>query len=157
VAPSLPQHQLVLVGDLGWKYEEVLAEARSPGLQGRVLLPGYVPEEDLPLLYTHALAFVYPSLYEGFGFPVVEAMACGTPVLTSRSSSLTEIAEGAAVLVDPRSEAQMADAFVALAGDASLRERLREQGLARAATFTWERTARETVEAYREVHEEARR
>jgi len=154
VAPGLPQHQLVLVGDLGWKYEEVLAEARRPDLQGRVLLPGYVPEQDLPLLYTHAVAFVYPSLYEGFGFPVVEAMACGAPVLTSRSSSLTEIAEDAAVLVDPLDENRMADAFVALATDAPLRERLRAAGLARAATFTWERTARETVEVYREVYEE---
>jgi glycosyltransferase involved in cell wall biosynthesis len=156
-APGLPQHQLVLVGDLGWKYEEVLAEARRPDLRGRVLLPGYVPEEDLPLLYTHAAAFVYPSLYEGFGFPVVEAMACGAPVLTSRSSSLTEIAEGASVLVDPLDERDMAEAFMALGSDADLRERLRGQGLARAATFTWERTARETVEAYREVYEEVRR
>jgi glycosyltransferase involved in cell wall biosynthesis len=154
LGPELAQHQLVLVGDLGWKYEEVLAEARRPDLRGRVLLPGYVAEEDLPLLYTHAAAFVYPSLYEGFGFPVVEAMACGAPVLTSRSSSLTEIAEGAAVLVDPLDEKALADAFVALGTDAALRERLRAQGLARAATFTWQRTARETVEAYREVYEE---
>jgi glycosyltransferase involved in cell wall biosynthesis len=157
VAPSLPQHQLVLVGDLGWKYEEVLAEARRPDLAHRVLLPGYVPEEDLPLLYSHALAFVYPSLYEGFGFPVVEAMACGAPVLTSRSSSLTEIAEGAAVLVDPLDEKALAEAFAALAADAGLRRELRARGLARAATFTWDRTGRETVEAYREVYEELRR
>jgi len=157
VAPSLPQHQLVLVGDLGWKYEEVLAEARRPDLAHRVLLPGYVPEEDLPLLYSHALAFVYPSLYEGFGFPVVEAMACGAPVLTSRSSSLTEIAEGAAVLVDPLDEKALAEAFAALAADAGLRRELRAKGLARAATFTWDRTGRETVEAYREVYEELRR
>jgi glycosyltransferase involved in cell wall biosynthesis len=157
VAASLPEHQLVLVGDLGWKYEEVLAEARRPELHGRVLLPGYVPEQDLPVLYSHAVAFVYPSLYEGFGFPVVEAMACGAPVLTSRSSSLTEIAEGAAVLVDPLSETGLADALVSLATDASLSQRLRAEGLLRAATFTWERTARETVQVYREVYEETRR
>lgn len=156
VAPGLPDHQLVLVGDLGWKYAEVLAEARRPDLAGRVVLPGYVPEADLPLFYTHALAFVYPSLYEGFGFPVVEAMGCGAPVLTSRSSSLTEIAEGAALLVDPLDEAALAGAFSALAGDAGLRAELRAKGLARAAEFTWERTARETVEAYREVYEETR-
>jgi glycosyltransferase involved in cell wall biosynthesis len=154
VAPSLPQHQLVLVGDLGWKYEEVLREAQRPELRGRVLLPGYVPEEDLPVLYSHAVAFVYPSLYEGFGFPVVEAMACGAPVLTSRSSSLTEIAEGASVLVDPRDEKALADAFLALGSDAGLRRELRAKGLARAATFTWERTARETVAVYRDVFEE---
>ena len=154
VAPSLPEHQLVLVGDLGWKYAEVLAEAQRPDLAGRVLLPGYVPEEDLPLLYSHAAAFVYPSLYEGFGFPVVEAMACGAPVLTSRSSSLTEIAEGAALLVDPLDENALAEALLALGTDAALRRELRAQGLARAATFTWERTGRETVEAYREVYEE---
>jgi glycosyltransferase involved in cell wall biosynthesis len=157
VAPGLAEHQLVLVGDLGWKYAEVLAEARRPDLAGRVVLPGYVPESDLPLFYTHALAFVYPSLYEGFGFPVVEAMGCGAPVLTSRSSSLTEIAEGAAVLVDPLDEGALARALDSLASDAGLRAELRAKGLARAAEFTWERTARETVEAYREVYEELRR
>jgi glycosyltransferase involved in cell wall biosynthesis len=114
-----------------------------------VLFLGYVAEELLPLLYTHATALVYPSLYEGFGLPVVEAMACGTPVLTSRSSSLAEVAAGAALLVDPGDEAALADGLRALAQDKALHDRLAESGLARARDFSWERTGRETVTAYR--------
>lgn len=154
--PSLPGFTFVLAGQKGWKYADVLAEAARPELKGRVLIEGYVPEEDLPLLYGHATAVVYPSLYEGFGFPVVEAMACGTPVLTARSSSLTEIAEGAAVLVGPLDEDAMVEGFVALGTDPALRADLRAKGLARAATFSWERTARETAAVYQEVYEETR-
>lgn len=156
VAPSLPDHRFVIVGQRGWMYEDVLKEASGDALRGRVDLLGYVAEADLPALYSHAVAFVYPSLYEGFGLPVVEAMACGTPVLTSRSSSLTEIAEGSAVLADPLDEAALADGLVALATDASLREDLSRRGLAKAASFSWERTGRETAQAYLEVHEDRR-
>jgi glycosyltransferase involved in cell wall biosynthesis len=155
-ASSLPDHRFVLVGQKGWKYEEVLREAARPELAGRVVFLGYIPEQDIPALYTHATAFVYPSLYEGFGLPVVDAMACGAPVITSRTSSLGEIAEGAAVLVDPLDEQGLADALHALATDAALRGDLRARGLARAATFSWERTARETLVAYQEVYDEVR-
>ena len=154
VAPSLPDHRFVIVGQRGWMYDDVLKEASE--LRGRVDLLGYVAEADLPALYSHAAAFVYPSLYEGFGLPVVEAMACGTPVLTSRSSSLTEIAEGSAVLADPLDEAAIADGLMALATDEALRADLRRRGLAQAASFTWERTGRETAQAYLEVHEDRR-
>jgi glycosyltransferase involved in cell wall biosynthesis len=157
VAPSLPGLQLVIAGDLGWKYGPVLEEAQEPALRERVVLPGYVPEEDLPTLYTHAAAFVYPSLYEGFGLPVVEAMACGAPVLTSSTSSLGEIAEGAAMLVHPEDEAALADALHALGTDEGLRRDLRAKGFARAATYSWERTGRETAAAYQEVFESLRR
>lgn len=156
IAPSFPGHQFVLVGDLGWQYGGVLGEARRADLQGRVVIPGYVPEEDLPLLYTHATALVYVSLYEGFGFPVVEAMACGTPVLTSRTSSLAEIGDGAALLVDPSDERAIAEGLGRLAGEAGLRQDVRRRGLARAASFSWENTGRETAEVYREVVEETR-
>jgi glycosyltransferase involved in cell wall biosynthesis len=156
VAPSLPDHRLVVVGQRGWKFADVLAEAGRPDLQGRVVLPGYVPEEDLPVLYTHARAFIYPSLYEGFGLPVVEAMACGTPVLTSSTSSLVEIGEGAALLVDPHDEGAIAEGLEALARDGALHQRLSTAGRARALTFSWERTGRETVAAYREAYDEAR-
>jgi glycosyltransferase involved in cell wall biosynthesis len=152
----LREHSFVVVGQRGWKYADVLAEAGRADLRGRVVLPGYVPEEDLPVFYTHASAFVYPSLYEGFGLPVMEAMACGTPVLTSHTSSLAEIGEGAALLVDPLDEQAIGDGLEALAQDASLRQRLAREGRARAARYSWERTGRETVAAYREAYDEAR-
>jgi glycosyltransferase involved in cell wall biosynthesis len=151
IAPAHPDCRFVLVGQRGWSYDEVLRETARPDLAARVVLPGYVREEHLTLLYTHAAALVYPSLYEGFGFPVVEAMACGTPVLTSRSSSMTEIADGAAILVDPTDESALADGLSALLSDAALRGDLREKGLARVARYSWDRTARETVQAYREA------
>jgi len=156
VARALPDHRFVIVGQAGWKYAEVLKEARRPDLADRVVLSGYVLESELPALYNRATALVYPSLYEGFGLPVVEAMACGTPVLTSDGSSLSEVAGGAALLVDPLREDALAGALVRLAQDAHLRADLRARGVARAAEFSWERTARETIEVYREVAEEGR-
>jgi glycosyltransferase involved in cell wall biosynthesis len=149
LAAALPDHRFVLAGQPGWHCDDVLAEVQAAA--GRVLLLGYVPEEDLPLLYSHAVAMVYPSLYEGFGLPVVEAMACGTPVITSRSSSLEEIARDAAALVDPLDERSIAEAMHAVATDPALRASLRTRGLARAASFTWARTARETAEVYGEA------
>jgi glycosyltransferase involved in cell wall biosynthesis len=151
VADRLPHHQFVLAGQKGWSCDDVFREAARPSLAGRVLFLDYVAEGDLPLLYTHAAAAVYPSLYEGFGFPVLEAMACGTPVLTSRSSSLAEIGEGAALLVDPRDEGALADALASLGEDGALRDGLSARGLHRAQEFTWERTVRGTLEAYQEA------
>jgi glycosyltransferase involved in cell wall biosynthesis len=156
IASSLPDHRFVIVGQSGWKYGEVLKEAQRPDLADKVVLTGYVPEEELPLLYNHAVALVYPSLYEGFGLPLVEAMACGTPVLTSTGSSLSEVAADAAVLVDPLREDDLAQAMSAIATDERLRAGLRERGLLKAAGLSWERTARETLEVYREVAEEGR-
>ena len=153
VAPSLAEHCFVIVGQRGWKYQEMLREAERVELKGRVRFLGYVPENDLPLFYRHATALVYPSLYEGFGLPVVEAMACGTPVLTSRSSSLTEIAEGAALLVDPYDEREISAGLLALATDGELRAGLTARGLARATRYSWDRTGRETAAAYREIHQ----
>jgi glycosyltransferase involved in cell wall biosynthesis len=157
IAPSLPDHRFVIVGQSGWKYGEILHEARRPDLADKVVLTGYLPEEELPVLYNHATALVYPSLYEGFGLPVVEAMACGTPVLTSSGSSLAEVAQDAALLVPPLREDKLAEAMTALATDEPLRADLRRRGLLRAADFSWERTAKETIEVYREVAEEGPR
>ena len=153
VSRRLPAHRFVIVGQRGWKYGEILREAVRADCPGRVVLTGYVPESELPALYAHATAFVYPSLYEGFGLPVVEAMACGTPILTSRSSSLREIAEGAALLVDPRDEGEISRGLECLAADEGLRAELRRRGLERAAEYSWDRTGRETVAAYRQALE----
>jgi glycosyltransferase involved in cell wall biosynthesis len=105
--------------------------------------------DDLVVLYNLAEVFVYPSLYEGFGLPVIEAMACGTPVITSNVSSLPEVAANAAVLIDPRSEAEISTALEQLMEDPDLRMRLRRAGMERAKHFSWRRVAERTIEAYR--------
>jgi glycosyltransferase involved in cell wall biosynthesis len=111
-----------------------------------VLFPGFVSDEDLPALLSGALVFAFPSLYEGFGFPVLEAQACGTPVLTSTTSSLPEVAGEAALLVDPLSTEAIADGLVQLATDSALRQRLRTAGFANIQRFSWQRCACETVQ-----------
>jgi glycosyltransferase involved in cell wall biosynthesis len=147
VAAQRPALQLVIAGKKGWMYEEIFAQVRRLGLEGRVVFPGYVAVEDLPALYTGALAFVFPSLYEGFGMPVLEAMACGAPVVASNTSSLPEVTGNAALLVDPTDVAALAAALLRIAGDSALRSDLRARGLVQAARFSWERCARETLAA----------
>jgi glycosyltransferase involved in cell wall biosynthesis len=137
--------QLVIAGKRGWLMEQIEQRAAQHGIGERVRFTGYVDDDDLPALLSGALAFVFPSLYEGFGMPVLEAMACGTPVLTAATSSLPEVAGDAALLVDPRDRRAIADALMRLVDDAALRERLRSRGLEQAARFTWERCAVETL------------
>jgi glycosyltransferase involved in cell wall biosynthesis len=151
IAGRFPEVTFVVAGPPGWDGGAARRTAARAGLGPRIAFLGYVPEAELSRLYSHAAALVYPSLYEGFGLPVVEAMACGTPVLSSLSSSLAEIAAGAAVLVDPQNEAAIAAAMAALLSDPALRVELREKGRARAASYTWRRTAEETLQAYREA------
>lgn len=143
-APS-PQPLLVIAGRRGWLSAPIERRAAELGVAERVRFVGYVPDADLPALLSGALAFVFPSLYEGFGMPVLEALACGAPVLTSRTSALPEVAGDAAQLVDPLDTAAIAAGMARLASDADLRADLRARGLARAAAFTWERCARETL------------
>jgi glycosyltransferase involved in cell wall biosynthesis len=144
-------HKLVLVGQAGWHCEPIYAEVEKQGLQGDVIFTGYVPFEDLPALYSAAEVMAFPSLYEGFGLPVLEAMACGTPVVTSASSSLAEVAGEAALLVDPYSVEAIAYALFAVYSDATMAEELREKGTRRAAHFTWESAARSTLDLYEQV------
>jgi glycosyltransferase involved in cell wall biosynthesis len=139
---------LVIVGGRGWLYEEVLAEAAQHPDRVRVL--GFVDDTDLPALYRGASLFAFPSFYEGFGLPVLEAMACGVPVVCSNSSSLPEVAGDAALLVDPHDEAALADALVRGLADESLRRRLITRGLIRATRFTWERAARQLLAAFQD-------
>lgn len=136
---------LVVAGKRGWLSEGIERRAAELGIADRVRFVGYVADEALPALYRDALAFVFPSLYEGFGMPVLEAMACGAPVLTSTTSSLPEVAGDAALLADPHDVAALADGLARLNADEALRSDLRQRGRRRAAQFTWEHCAEETV------------
>ena len=149
---ELAQYKLVIVGARNvWKSSPVARVVMQKGLQDSVIFTGYVPDEDLPAMYNGADLFCFPSLYEGFGLPVLEAMACGTPVVTSNSSSLPEVAGEAALLVDPYDVEAIADAMHRILEDDALAQDLREKGLARASQFSWEKTARETIAVYEKV------
>jgi glycosyltransferase involved in cell wall biosynthesis len=142
---------LVIAGGKGWKIHPVHRAAAASPFAADIRFLGHVPEADLPALVNGALAFVYPSLYEGFGLPPLEAMACGTPVVTSNRSSLPEVVGDAALLVDPDDRGQLADALARIASEEALRERLRERGMERARRYSWDETARLTVEVYERV------
>ncbi|MFN8513118.1 MAG: glycosyltransferase family 1 protein [Thermomicrobiales bacterium] len=142
---------LVIVGGQGWLYDDALARVAALGLAGRVRFAGHVPDGDLPLWYNAAAAFVYPSLYEGFGLPPLEALACGTPTITSAAASLPEVVGEAAILVEPRDPDAIAAALRQVLTDPSLRARLSAAGPPRAATFTWARTAAATRAVYAEA------
>jgi len=128
---------LVIAGKEGWLYDNLFAQVRRMRSAGRVLFPGYVADEDKPALLSGALAFVFPSLYEGFGLPVLEAQACGCPVITSTTSSLPEVAGDAALLVDPANTAAIANAMQRIASDPALRETLIQRGFANVRRFSW--------------------
>jgi glycosyltransferase involved in cell wall biosynthesis len=141
--------QLVIAGRAGWHAEEVVAALRAAGANGRVRWLDYVPEQDLRPLYRGASAFVFPSLYEGFGLPVLEAFASEVPVIASNVTSLPEVAGDAAILVDPLDTDAIAEAMASLLDDPATGARLRERGLARARTYTWERCAQATLAVLR--------
>ncbi len=149
--PELDGVQLVLAGRRGWLYDSLFAQVDGLGLAGRICFPGYVAEDDLPSLYAGALAFVFPSLYEGFGLPVLEAQAYGVPILTANNSSLPEVAGDAALLVDPHDVDAIAAAMLRLATDAELRQELIRKGLENVKRFSWEKCARETLAVLEEA------
>ena len=149
VLGEMPAPPLVLAGPVSPHGRELMDAARRLGLERHVIFPGYVSEGQLPPLYRAATVFVYPSLYEGFGLPVLEAMASGVPVVTSNTSALPGVAGEAALLVDPESVERLAWAISLLLADEALRKSLAALGLARSRQFTWEQTARQTVEVYR--------
>lgn len=144
-------HALVLAGKKGWLYDDILSRARELGIERRVVFTGYVPDDDLPALLTAADLFVFPSLYEGFGFPVLEAMACETPVVSSNASSLPEVTGDAALLVPPEDTGALAAAMRQVLSDAALRQALVQRGREQAAEFTWERCASEVLRALEEA------
>ncbi|MCX7681930.1 MAG: glycosyltransferase family 4 protein [Anaerolineae bacterium] len=142
---------LVIVGRLGWLYGEFFAALERSPARKAVLRPGYVPDEHLVALYNGAQALVFPSLYEGFGLPVLEALACGTPVVASCSSSIPEIGGDAAYYFDPGNTEEMIAAIRRVLCDSALREEMRARGLLQAARFSWARAAAETRAVYEHV------
>jgi glycosyltransferase involved in cell wall biosynthesis len=148
---------LVLGGALPLKdtalFPHPLRLAKELKIEEAVICPGWIDEEDKPALYSAAKAFVYPSTYEGFGLPILEAMACGTPVVTSNTSSIPELAGPDAFQIDPRQTREMAAAIISLCLQEELHREMSERGLARAAQFSWRRTATQTIESYQYILE----
>ncbi len=147
--------QLVIAGGKGWLSEETFSQAERSPFPSDIRFTGYVPDKDLAALYTGAELFAYPSLYEGFGLPVLEAMACGTPVVCANTSSLPEFAGDAALLVSPEDSDAIADALEAVCTDSGIREGLTQRGTERAAEYHWERSAEKLVGIYEHVFQAA--
>jgi glycosyltransferase involved in cell wall biosynthesis len=150
--PAHRELRLVITGKRGEAWEEVLTTRRSLGLEEDVVFTGYVPAEDMPVLLSGALGLVFPSLDEGFGLPLVEAMACGCPVVSSNVSAMPEVVGEAGILVDPLDVEALHQAMRALAEEPERRERLRSLGLARAQRFSWDAAARTTLGVFERLH-----
>lgn len=142
---------LVIAGSKGWLFDSIFDTVRELKLEEKVKFLGYVPKDDLPFLYNLAHVFVYPSLYEGFGFPPLEAMACGTPVITSNTSSFPETVGDSGIMVDPHDSQGFADAIFRVISNDSLRKDLISRGFERAQRFSWEDCARKTLTVYESV------
>jgi glycosyltransferase involved in cell wall biosynthesis len=149
--PPTSSLRLVLAGGKGWLFDAIFAEVERLGLRGRVLFPGFVADDDLPALYSAARVLAYPSLYEGFGLPILEAMACGTPVVTSTASCLPEVAGDAALLVPPTDVDALAAALERAVADEGVRAELIAKGRERARRFSWEASARQLMDIYRSL------
>ena len=145
------RRQLVITGAQGWLSDDLYRLIEQLKINDKVLFTGYVTDEDLSALYSSCRCFVYPSLYEGFGLPPLEAMACGAPVVTSSAGSIAETVGRAARIISPTDAQALAKEIVELVEDEGARSQLSKEGLARAADYTWERTARETIEVYEEA------
>jgi glycosyltransferase involved in cell wall biosynthesis len=145
------QVKLVLVGKPLWKTRELFEIVKKAGLENRVIATGYIPEEDLPILYQSAEVFCYPSLYEGFGFPIIEAMASGVPVATSEVSSCPDVGGHAAIYFNPLHEESIADTLHRILTDTELRKKHKLAGIEHSRSFTWEKTACRTIEVYRSL------
>jgi glycosyltransferase involved in cell wall biosynthesis len=142
---------LVIVGRLGWMYDQVFALIETLGLKERIHFAGYLPDQDLPMIYNLAELLVYPSIYEGFGLPPLEALACGTPVITTAVSSLPEHVGEGGLLVPPGDEQALFQALQQTITDPQLRQELARRGPPQAAQFTWKRTAQATLQVYQRV------
>ena len=141
----------MIAGAKGWLNSDIPELVKALGIEDRVKFAGYIDRADIAAVYSQAAVFVFPSLYEGFGLPILEAMGCGTPVITSNVSSMPEVAGNAAVLVSPTDAAELSAALESVLGDEGKRGEMRKKGFARVSSFSWERCAKETLEVYRKV------
>jgi len=144
-------HKLVIAGRKGWKYADIFTAIERNNLQNDIIFTGFVEREELPLLYNLADVFAYPSLYEGFGIPPLEAMACGTPVVVSNSSSLPEVVGDAGILIDPYNVDELSSALLSIISDKTLQNELKIKGMNKAREFSWEKTAKETWSVYEQL------
>lgn len=142
---------LVLAGAKGWQYEQIFAASTEKGVRGHILFPSYVPAEDMAAMYTGAVAFIFPSIYEGFGMPPLEAMACGCPVMTANAASLPEAVGNAALLCNPHKPEAIAKGMALLMKNETLREKLRQRGFIRAKEMSWDNAAEKLYAVYREL------
>jgi glycosyltransferase involved in cell wall biosynthesis len=149
--PGTKLPQLVIVGKCAWLYDETLDAINENGVEGSVIVTGYVPDNDLPALYSGALCFVYPSYFEGFGLPPLEAMKCGSPVIAGNRTSLPEVVGDAGLLVNPFDVEAITSAMARLIDNPGLRSELSVKGLNRARMFDWRETARRTLEVYKDA------
>ena len=148
IQPRLAGRTLLFVGTPAHPFGSYEGTAKSFGLMGRVLYPGRVSQQDLQLLYSYTDLFIFPSLYEGFGMPVLEAMACGAPVITSKTTALGEVAGDAAILVDPHNARELADRMIEVLENEPLRASLKAKGFARVKQYTWDQAALQTYDLY---------
>ena len=148
------KEKLVITGKKGWYYEGLFKLVEKLGLQNKVIFTGYVEDEDMPALYNAASLFTFPSLYEGFALPPLEAMACGTPVISSNTSSLPEVVGSAGILLPPKDISSWSASITEVLRFGSLRQELKQKSLRQAKKFSWEKTAQQTVDVYREVADE---
>jgi len=146
------KHQLVLCGLKGWGYSSFIKTVEELNLQDKVIFKGYVPDNELELMYLNSSLFVFPSLSEGFGLPILEAMSYGVPVITSNYGAMAEVADDAALLVDPYNIDEIAKAMYKVLTDKNLRENLIKKGLERAKQFSWKKTAKETLKVYKKAY-----
>lgn len=153
IKSRLPESKLVIVGKKGWKYTHIEEKLREYHLENDVIFPGYLEAEDLKKMYAIATVFVFPSLYEGFGIPPLEAMACGCPVVSSNVASLPEVVGDAGILIDPKNARKIADSVVSLIENDQIRNMLVERGLRRVEKFSWQNSAQAALKVFEEMAE----
>ncbi len=148
------KHKLVLAGKKGWYYNNIMSEIKKQNIVQDVIFPGYVPLEDMPAIYSCATLLCLPSLYEGFGLPILEAMSCGTPFIGSNRGSIPEIAGNAGIIVEPLDWQKISEKMEEIANNKKLRQKLKAKGIEQSKKFSWKKTAKETINLYNEASNE---